>query len=375
MPVPEKNKPSFSWGHQPPEQIENLAKFIIKVSVDVRKLCLAEPRCLHIRAPCYILGDLHGNYQDLIAFEKALWRIGPALSPANFLFLGDYVDRGENSVEVITYLLAQKLMCPNKFVLLRGNHETRLQNSFPGYSPCFKDSCTALFGEEIGGTVWESVNAVFDTLPLAAVIDNSIFCVHGGIPPQTLLSPNDFGHSCHSLVAELNRLPRDIPHPDPQQGGSALAWDLMWNDPAPSVTLPEGAVGPDGFGVNTSRGTGHMFTAEALDAFLKTYGFSHLVRAHEVRKQGFQVQQHARMITLFSSSGYCGAGNEACCILACEGKMRFIRLEHHHAPQKASLASRAAAAGAFAAAVAAGRQEEAEAKAASEEAAKHAAAA
>lgn len=281
MPVPDKNKPAFNWGSQPPAQMLLLAKFIEQVARDVRKLCLAEPRCVHVKAPCYILGDLHGNFQDLIAFEKALWRIGPALSPANFLFLGDYVDRGQHSVEVITYLLAQKLMCPGKFILLRGNHETRMQNGFPGYSPCFKDSCCALFGDETGETVWEAVNSVFDTLPLAAVIDNSIFCVHGGIPPASMLNQNEASSSaCQGLVSEINRIPREIHQPDPLQGGNPLAWDLMWNDPAPSANLPEGSVGSDGFGPNVGRGTGHMFTAEALDSFLKTYGFSHLVRAH-----------------------------------------------------------------------------------------------
>jgi hypothetical protein len=98
-----------------------------QVARDVRKLCLAEPRCVHVRAPCYILGDIHGNFQDLVAFQKALWPIGAALSPASFLFLGDYVDRGAHSVEVVTYLLAQKLIAPSKFKLLRGNHETRIQ--------------------------------------------------------------------------------------------------------------------------------------------------------------------------------------------------------------------------------------------------------
>ena len=206
---------------------------------DVRKLCLAEPRCVHVHAPCYILGDLHGNYQDLIAFEKALWRIGLALSPANFLFLGDYVDRGAHSLEVITYLLAQKALCPGKIVLLRGNHEIRAQNSHVGYNPCFKQSCEQTLGPELGAQVWESINLAFDTFPVAAIVDNNIFCVHGGIPSTDILARNvsTGGRSglkssgVAQLSAEINKIPRDIPNPDPAEGGDKLAWDLLWNDP------------------------------------------------------------------------------------------------------------------------------------------------
>eukprot|EP00960_Hanusia_phi_P017007 500018-Hanusia_phi.AAC.1 len=326
MPIPEKNKRAFDWGRQPVEQMTALARYIETVAKDVRKLCLAEPRCVHVKAPCYILGDIHGNFPDLVAFEKALWRIGPNLSPANFLMLGDYVDRGAHSVEVVAYLFAQKMMCPSKFKLLRGNHETRIQNSHSGYNPCFRDSCEKLFGKEIGESVWEAVNSVFDALPLAAIVDHNIFCVHGGIPsPSVLRKHGEYGSA--SLIAEINKIPRDLPQPDPSVGGDALAWDLMWNDPAPSnFHTPQDSSWSEGFGPNFSRGTAHMFTAEALEQFLRRYNFSHLVRAHEVRKTGFQIQQHAKMVTLFSSSGYCGSNNEACCILACEVPLRLKSL-------------------------------------------------
>ena len=240
LPLPEKHKPAFSWGTQQKDRLHLLARYIDAVAREVRKLCLAEPRCVHVHAPCYILGDLHGNYQDLIAFEKALWRIGLSLSPANFLFLGDYVDRGAHSLEVITYLLAQKALCPGKIVLLRGNHEIRAQNSHAGYNPCFKQSCEQTLGPELGAQVWESVNLAFDSLPVAAIVDNNIFCVHGGIPSADILPRNVSvaGRSglktsgVAQLSAEINRIPRDMPNPDPAEGGNKLAWDLLWNDPA-----------------------------------------------------------------------------------------------------------------------------------------------
>lgn len=194
-------------------------------------------------------GDLHGNFQDLVAFEKSLWRIGPALSPANFLMLGDYVDRGVHSVEVVTYLLAHKLMSPGKITLLRGNHETRLQNSHPGYNPSFKDSCVLLFGKDTGETVWECVNRVFDALPLAAIVDHSIFCVHGGIPWPGAIRRKDAAQGQAGLVAEINKIPKDLPQPDPcAEGGHILAWDLMWNDPSPSVPVRSRGLSPSARG-------------------------------------------------------------------------------------------------------------------------------
>ena len=73
----------------------------------------------------FLLGDIHGKLSDLNIYEKALWRAGPSLCPADILFLGDFVDRGMSSVEVVTYIFAIKCLSPEKIHLVRGNHETR----------------------------------------------------------------------------------------------------------------------------------------------------------------------------------------------------------------------------------------------------------
>jgi len=277
---------------------------------------------IRLNPPTYILGDLHGNFQDLVCFEKVLWRTGPNITPANFLFLGDYVDRGDFGVEVVAYLFAQKIAAPTKFHLLRGNHECRIiQQAFT-----FRAECLQKFGHDLGQNVWEEVNKVFDVMPIAAVVDSKIFCVHGGIPPPWLGA---------GLIGELDKVGKNVPEPEE---GEPLIWEYLWNDPLPSDAADEFdsdeerrrvllAGEKQGFVANWRRGTGHMFSGAALDAFLSRNGLTHVVRAHEVKQAGFQVQHNQRLLTVFSSSHYCGGVNEAACALVDSKKLRLIRLD------------------------------------------------
>ncbi|CAF1064943.1 unnamed protein product [Rotaria sordida] len=198
------------------EQYKRLPPFIIGLCQDVKTIFHGEARCLKLSSPTYILGDLHGNYEDLIGYEQLFWRATPFLTPASFLFLGDYVDRGKHGLEVVLYLFAMKYLCPKKVFLLRGNHEVRnVQKAFT-----FHRECILRFQETEGNKVWETINSVFDVLPLAAVIDDQILCVHGGIPSPTSC-PGDF-------ISTVNRIPIPLYAPEKQ---SDLAWQLMWNDP------------------------------------------------------------------------------------------------------------------------------------------------
>ncbi|XP_057666117.1 uncharacterized protein LOC130899935 isoform X2 [Diorhabda carinulata] len=271
-------------------------------------------QALNIDEMRLIQGDLHGNVNDLLYFEKVLWHIGPGLTPCNLLFLGDYVDRGPYSIEVIAYLFSYKLQSPNKVNLLRGNHEIReVQKMFTFYK-----ECCLKFGEKMGHEVWSATNNAFDTMPIAAVIDGKIFCCHGGVPPPWLCP----------VISAINDIPVPLNQPDAQ---SSLAWEMMWNDPVKPKTINDKLamelLANEGFAVNTRRGTAHIFSVEALERFLKANQLTHLVRAHEVAQAGFQVQQKGKLVTVFSSSKYCGGKNDAACIMADGGKLRILRLE------------------------------------------------
>ena len=111
-----------------------------------------------------------------MAFEKALWRIGPALSPANFVFLGDYVDRGKQSIESICLLFAYKIKFPESVFLLRGNHECKSVNKSYG----FYDTCRKVYSIKL----WNQFTNLFNHLPISALIDDKILCMHGGLSPD-----------------------------------------------------------------------------------------------------------------------------------------------------------------------------------------------
>jgi archaellum component FlaC len=103
----------------------DFANDLRKLNSKIRKIFESEPRVAFLQSPVYVFGDIHGNFEDLHFFSDNIWRLGMSLTAGNFLFLGDYVDRGMSCLECIAYLFAMKLLMPHKVFLLRGNHETR----------------------------------------------------------------------------------------------------------------------------------------------------------------------------------------------------------------------------------------------------------
>ena len=314
LPKGKKTKKS-EWSNQ---------QFRIKSYEEIVMLCSQaeaifrnEPRVIKVNSPCFVIGDIHGNIRDLMLYENLLWKAGPNCTAASYLFLGDYVDRGDYSVEVIIYLLACKILAPEKYLLLRGNHEVRtIQLMFT-----FKTECEEKFGEKLGAQIWEIFNNVFDVMPICAIIDQAIYCAHGGIPTTT-------------KIEELFKIPCPLRDPESQ---SSYAWEILWNDPVNpnefnEALAEEKAKGqanryPHGFISNSKRGTAYYFSDEAVRNFFQANQLTHILRGHEVIPPGFTIHIGGRVITIFSSSKYCGGLNESACAFVENEKIRIMRLD------------------------------------------------
>lgn len=282
--------PDFSYKWKNGKNIIS-CDLLIKLTIKVREVIQEEPNILQLSSPIYVFGDIHGNYTDLMRFSKLVgMHKAPHAMPARYLFLGDYVDRGDYSVEVVAYLFAMKILYPKRIFLLRGNHELQTINcSYQSYGDtCFHGACTKAYGKEDGNNVWWSVQYVFRCLPLAATIDKSIFCTHGGIPRIIGTDPDiDVVEKIESIRrpwdtefgVNLEEFLRDKEN--------QLVFDLLWSDPAIDPIEPgdddddDDGKYPKGFG-KSDRGPGScVFSMDALNEFYARTSFTHIIRAHE----------------------------------------------------------------------------------------------
>lgn len=251
------------------------ARVIIKLCDIALTIFKNESNILYLEAPLHIFGDIHGQFSDMIHFLEIT-----GLPPANkFVFMGDYVDRGNNSIEVCVLLFALKIMYPNCIHVLRGNHECPEINKLYG----LLGECEDRYGKD-ANLVFNKINQVLCALPLCAVINNKIFCVHGGISPNL------------NTLEDIQSINRFTVIPD-----SGILCDLMWADPA-MIT--------EKWGVN-SRGISCTYNPDSIYAFLKNNKLQLLCRAHQLVAEGYKFFANNKLITVFSAPNYCGnCGND-----------------------------------------------------------------
>ncbi|EPY24600.1 protein phosphatase [Strigomonas culicis] len=307
-----------------PDDVEGFGRTMVSLSKEVQRVLQSEPRHGTVTSPCYVFGDLHGNFRDLFYFMDNLISFQDLrYTPHRFVFLGDYVDRGEFSVEVIAYLFAMKVIAPHKVLLLRGNHEdTLVSGDIGGYgNTSFRAQCHAVLGPALGEELWRQASTAFSYLPLTANIDHRIYCTHGGIPRYRggvddrleMLQSDDFPPMESFFQVPDNET---ATHQKFRQTGM----DTCWADPAEN----ESKLDDYGFGSNP-RGTGViLFGSKAVDDFLDHFHFEYIFRAHQEKSDGLKLSKNARVFTIFSTSAYVGHQNGAGVVLVADGKIRLI---------------------------------------------------
>ncbi|GER25383.1 serine/threonine-protein phosphatase, partial [Striga asiatica] len=254
------------------------------------RIFASEPSVLQLRAPIKIFGDLHGQFGDLMRLFDEYGSPSTAgdIAYIDYLFLGDYVDRGQHSLETITLLLALKVEYPHQVHLIRGNHEAADINALFG----FRIECIERMGERDGIWAWHRINRLFNWLPLAALIEKKIICMHGGI-----------GRSINH-VEQIENIQRPIP----MEAGSIVLMDLLWSDPTENDSV-------EGLRPN-ARGPGLVtFGPDRVMEFCNNNDLQLIVRAHECVMDGFERFAQGHLITLFSATNYCGTANNAGAIL------------------------------------------------------------
>ena len=257
----------------------------IKVLVAKAKEVLAkEDNVQSVAAPVTICGDVHGQFHDLLE----LFTIGGKCPDTNYLFMGDYVDRGYHSIETLSLLLLLKIRYPTRIYLTRGNHESTEITQLYG----FYDECVQKFGN---ANVWKMFTELFNYLPISAIVNNKIFCLHGGLSPDI------------ETIDEIRKIDRrrDVP-------SSGAMCDLLWSDPEERV----------GWGVSP-RGAGYIFGSDISKKFTQRNNLMMVNRAHQLVMKGYNWSHEKLVCTLFSAPNYCyRCGNQAG-IMEVDENMKF----------------------------------------------------
>ena len=271
------------------------AEIVNRAATILRK----EPNLLRLNDPITVCGDVHGQFYDLCK----LFEIGGDPHDQQYLFLGDFVDRGCFGCEVVFYLMAVKLRHPDTFFMLRGNHECRHLTAYFN----FKAECLYKYSQ----TTYDQIMSCFDCLPIASVLNGRFLCVHGGLSPDI------------RNVEDINAIHR---FREPPSSGPMC--DLLWSDP---MDEEEEEYSPEALYVhNDLRGCSYVFSYNAVCQFLVNNNLLSVIRAHEAQDEGYRLYKKSStgfpsVICIFSAPNYCDSYDNKAAIIRFQNNLMNIR--------------------------------------------------
>ncbi|OQS54882.1 PPH3 [Ecytonucleospora hepatopenaei] len=230
----------------------------------VKEILINEPNIINLMSPICVLGDIHGQFDDLLSLMKIKGEVGKS----KYLFLGDYVDRGPESIHIVMLLFCYKIIAPESVFFIRGNHEQKNINKIYG----FHDEVIRIYKNEL---VYNEINKVFEHLSIAAIVDNKYFCVHGGISDRTSLS--------NIKLIDRTKMIRD----------EDVVNDLFWSDPHTKTGCQP-----------NQRGSGVLFGVDATKQFLVSNNLEMVIRSHQLVLQGYKFDHQNCVLTIWSAPNY-----------------------------------------------------------------------
>lgn len=275
---------------------------IITIIKEAGSVFKNEPALLEVACPTVVVGDIHGQYYDLLK----MFRLCPDPSKSNYLFLGDYVDRGDCSIEVLLLLYSMKLNFPKTFWMIRGNHESlRMTDYFT-----FRKECSVKYSEK----VYKAALLSFAELPLGAVMNDQFLCVHAGISNQL------------STVDQISKIDRhQINFPS-----KGLFCDLVWSDPSPNYDSEKDDSNPP-FRFDKERNCSNYYSFRAVKRFLRRNRLLSVIRGHQAQDMGYRMYRKdgdsgfPTVITIFSAPNYCHTYLNKAAALIYDGKTFNIK--------------------------------------------------
>ncbi|KAL4466328.1 hypothetical protein ABPG72_020177 [Tetrahymena utriculariae] len=270
---------------------------LIKLIDDCNRILKNEPNLIVLQDPLTVVGDIHGQFYDLLKILE----VGGSPENTKYLFLGDFVDRGSFSIEVLILLYSIKINFPETIYFLRGNHECRQMTTFFN----FRDECKYKFDQELYEIVMDS----FDLMPLSCIVNGKFLALHGGISPEL------------KALDDIKRVDR-FKEP-PRQG---IFCDLLWSDPVDN----DDGLCETPYRVNDVRGCSYFYGNDAVRKFLDDNQLISVIRAHEAQIDGYKMHrwngsEFPVVITIFSAPNYCDVYNNKGAVIKFENNTLNIQ--------------------------------------------------